>query len=141
MIERLIAGETILKEINQELTYGELDNSIENLWSVLFTTGYLPQRGMADGDKYYLVIPNCEIKKLFIRQIREWFRYQAGSDRKTLDRFCNAFSDGDGALIEELFNDYLWNTISIRDTAAPNEKKTFIMEFFLESLAFRMTGL
>ena len=122
-IERLIAGETILKEINQELTYGELDNSIENLWSVLFTTGYLTQRGMADGDKYYLVIPNYEIKKLFIRQIREWFRYQTGSDRKTLDRFCNAFPDGDGALIEELFNDYLWNTISIRDTAAPNEKK------------------
>ena len=81
-IERLIAGETILKEINQELTYGELDNSIENLWSVLFTTGYLTQRGMADGDKYYLVIPNYEIRKLFIRQIREWFRYQAGSDRK-----------------------------------------------------------
>ena len=122
-IERLIAGETILKEINQELTYGELDNSIENLWSVLFTTGYLTQRGRADGDKYYLVIPNYEIKKLFIRQIREWFRYQAGSDRKTLDKFCNAFPEGDGALIEELFNDYLWNTISIRDTAAPNEKK------------------
>ena len=122
-IECLIAGETILKEINQELTYGELDNSIENLWSVLFTTGYLTQRGRADGDKYYLVIPNYEIKKLFIRQIREWFRYQAGSDRKTLDKFCNAFPEGDGALIEELFNDYLWNTISIRDTAAPNEKK------------------
>lgn len=122
-IERLIAGEMILKEINQELTYGELDNSIENLWSVLFTTGYLTQRGRADGDKYYLVIPNYEIKKLFIRQIREWFRYQAGSDRKTLDKFCNAFPEGDGALIEELFNDYLWNTISIRDTAAPNEKK------------------
>ena len=122
-IERLIGGEMILKEINQELTYGELDNSIENLWSVLFTTGYLTQRGRADGDKYYLVIPNYEIKKLFIRQIREWFRYQAGSDRKTLDKFCNAFSDGDGALIEELFNDYLWNTISIRDTAVSNEKK------------------
>ena len=57
---------------------------------------------MADGDKYYLVIPNYEIRKLFIRQIREWFRYQAGSDRKTLDKFCNAFPDGDGELIEEL---------------------------------------
>lgn len=122
-IERLISGECIEKEIVEELTYNELDKSIENLWSVLFTTGYLTQRGMAEGDKYYLVIPNYEIKKLFIRQIREWFRYQTGSDRKTLDRFCNAFPDGDGALIEELFNDYLWNTISIRDTAAPNEKK------------------
>ena len=122
-IERLIAGEMILKEINQELTYGELDNSIENLWSVLFTTGYLTQRGLVEGDKYCLVIPNYEIRKLFIRQIREWFRYQAGSDRKTLDKFCNAFPDGDGELIEELFNDYLWNTISIRDTAARNERK------------------
>ena len=122
-IERLIAGETIVKEIRQELTYSELDNSIENLWSVLFTTGYLTQRGMAEGDKYYLAIPNYEIKKLFIRQIREWFQYQAGSDRKTLDKFCSAFPDGDAARIEEIFNDYLWNTISIRDNAVPYDRK------------------
>ena len=122
-IERLIAGETIAKEIRQELTYSELDNSIENLWSVLFTTGYLTQRGMAEEDKYYLAIPNYEIKKLFIRQIREWFQYQAGSDRKTLDKFCSAFPDGDAARIEEIFNDYLWNTISIRDNAVPYDRK------------------
>lgn len=122
-IERLIAGETIVKEIRQELTYSELDNSIENLWSVLFTTGYLTQRGMAEGDKYYLAIPNYEIKKLFIRQIREWFQYQAGNDRKTLDKFCNAFPDGDAAQIEEIFNDYLWNTISIRDNSVPYDRK------------------
>ncbi len=122
-IERLIAGETIVKEIRQELTYSELDNSIENLWSVLFTTGYLTQRGMAEEDKYYLAIPNYEIKKLFIRQIREWFQYQAGSDRKTLDKFCSAFPDGDTARIEEIFNDYLWNTISIRDNAVPYDRK------------------
>ncbi len=122
-IERLIAGETIVKEIRQELTYSELDNSIENLWSVLFTTGYLTQRGMAEEDKYYLAIPNYEIKKLFIRQIREWFQYQAGSDRKTLDKFCSAFPDGDAARIEEIFNDYLWNTISIRDNAVPYDRK------------------
>ena len=122
-IERLIAGETIVKEIRQELTYSELDNSIENLWSVLFTTGYLTQRGMAEEDKYYLAIPNYEIKKLFIRQIREWFQYQAGSDRKTLDKFCSAFPDGDAARIEEIFNDYLWNTISIRDNTVPYDRK------------------
>ena len=122
-IERLIAGETIVKEIRQELTYSELDNSIENLWSVLFTTGYLTQRGMAEEDKYYLAIPNYEIKKLFIRQIREWFQYQAGNDRKTLDKFCNAFPDGDAAQIEEIFNDYLWNTISIRDNSVPYDRK------------------
>ena len=122
-IERLIDGETIIKEIRQELTYSELDSSIDNLWSVLFTTGYLTQRGVAGDDKYYLAIPNCEIRKLFIRQIREWFNQKTRDDGKTLDRFCEAFANGDSALIQELFNDYLWSTISIRDTAAAEGKK------------------
>lgn len=73
-IERLIAGEEIIKEIYQELTYNESDNNIENLWSVLFTTGYLTQRGPAGEDKYRLVIPNQEIRKLFIKQIRNCHR-------------------------------------------------------------------
>ena len=122
-IERLIAGETIVKEIRQELTYGELDSSIENLWSVLFTTGYLTSRGRIDGDKYALAIPNYEIRKLFIQQIREWFRNQTIKDKKTLDKFCKAFPEQDAEQIEELFNDYLWNTISIRDTASRKEQR------------------
>ena len=122
-IERLIAGETIVKEIRQELTYGELDSSIENLWSVLFTTGYLTSRGRIDGEKYALAIPNYEIRKLFIRQIREWFRDQTIKDKKTLDKFCKAFPEQDAEQIEELFNDYLWNTISIRDTASRKEQR------------------
>lgn len=122
-IERLIAGETIVKEIRQELTYGELDSSIENLWSVLFTTGYLTSRGRIDGDKYALAIPNYEIRKLFIQQIREWFRNQTIKDKKTLDKFCKAFPEQDAERIEELFNDYLWNTISIRDTASRKEQR------------------
>ena len=122
-IERLIAGETIVKEIRQELTYGELDSSIENLWSELFTTGYLTSRGRIDGDKYALAIPNYEIRKLFIQQIREWFRNQTIKDKKTLDKFCKAFPEQDAEQIEELFNDYLWNTISIRDTASRKEQR------------------
>ena len=122
-IERLIAGETIVKEIRQELTYGELDSSIENLWSVLFTTGYLTSRGRIDVDKYALAIPNYEIRKLFIQQIREWFRNQTIKDKKTLDKFCKAFPEQDAEQIEELFNDYLWNTISIRDTASRKEQR------------------
>ena len=122
-IERLIAGETIVKEIRQELTYGEMDSSIENLWSVLFTTGYLTSRGRIDGDKYALAIPNYEIRKLFIQQIREWFRNQTIKDKKTLDKFCKAFPEQDAEQIEELFNDYLWNTISIRDTASRKEQR------------------
>ena len=122
-IERLIAGEEIIKEIHQDLTYSELDNSIENLWSVLFTTGYLTQRGRAGEDKYRLAIPNQEIRRLFIKQIREWFKQKTGSDRKTLDTFCEAFPEKNVEKIEELFSNYLWNTISIRDTAVANEKK------------------
>mgnify|MGYP000450066000 FL=1 len=92
-----------MKEIRQELTYGELDSSIENLWSVLFTTGYLTSRGRIDGDKYALAIPNYEIRKLFIQQIREWFRNQTIKDKKTLDKFCKAFPEQDAERIEELF--------------------------------------
>ena len=122
-IERLIAGEEIRKEVHQELTYSELDSTIENLWSVLFTTGYLTSRGRAEGEQLRLVIPNKEIRNLFIRQIREWFQDTVKKDTPKLDRFCNAFPAGNASLIENLFNEYLWNTISIRDTAAPYGKK------------------
>ena len=118
-IEQLIAGETITKEIRQELTYNELDTTIDNLWSVLFTTGYLTQRGRMEGEgkKYRLAIPNRELRELFVSQIREWFKESVGKDRKTLDNFCEAFLQKDTATIQNLFGDYLWSTISIRDTA------------------------
>lgn len=122
-IERLIAGEYIEKEISQELTYEELDDKIENLWSVLFTTGYLTQQGRTDDDRYRLAIPNKEIRNLFIKKVREWFRDVSKNDGKALDEFCNAFIQKDSQKIEQLFGDYLWNTISIRDTAVAKEKK------------------
>jgi hypothetical protein len=122
-IERLIAGETIVKEIRQELTYSELDSTINNLWSVLFTTGYLTQRGREDGKKYRLAIPNKEIRELFVEQIREWFYAATENDTPKLDAFCDAFPAGDAATIESLLNDYLWNTISVRDTAVAKERK------------------
>lgn len=125
-IERLIAGETITKEIRQELTYNELDKSIENLWSVLFTTGYLTQRERVDNKRYKLAIPNREIRELFISQIREWFYDTTLENTSKLDKFCGAFPAKDADTIEELFNDYLWNTISIRDTAvAKSQKENF----------------
>jgi len=124
-VESLIAGDEVIKEIHQELTYNELDQSIENLWSVLFTTGYLTQRGRVDGRKYRLAIPNREIKELFELQIREWFQEKSSEDVKKLDKLCMAFPDGDAETIEDLFNDYLWNTISIRDTAVKGRKENF----------------
>lgn len=122
-IERLIAGEYIEKEISQELTYEELDDKIENLWSVLFTTGYLTQQGRTDDDIYRLAIPNKEIRNLFIKKVREWFRDASKNDGKALEEFCNAFIQKNSQKIEQLFGDYLWNTISIRDTAVAKEKK------------------
>ena len=122
-IERLIAGEYIEKEISQELTYEELDDKIENLWSVLFTTGYLTQQGRTDDDRYRLAIPNKEIRNLFIKKVREWFRDASKNDGKALEEFCNAFIQKNSQKIEQLFGDYLWNNISIRDTAVAKEKK------------------
>ena len=122
-IESLIAGEAIPKAVLQELTYSELDSSIQNLWSVLFTTGYLTKRGKSQGDILSLVIPNLEIHKIFKTQIYEWFRETAANDTAKLDALCQAFADGNAPLAEQHFNSYLKKTISIRDTNVPKAKK------------------
>ena len=122
-IECLIAGESIEKDVVSEITYDELDKSIENLWSVLFTTGYLTHNGYTESGKYRLVIPNREVRNLFVKKIREWFSDVSRNDGKTLEEFCSAFVDKDSEKIEQIFGDYLWNTISIRDTAVAKEKK------------------
>lgn len=141
-IERLIAGEYIEKEISQEPTYDEIDKSIANLWSVLFTTGYLTKQGVTDDGKVRLSIPNREIKNLFIKKIREWFSDTTANDGKTLEQFCNAFVDKDTEKIEELFGDYLWNTISIRDTAVAKDKKeNFYHGILLGLLGYKASWL
>ena len=141
-IERLIAGEYIEKEISQELTYDEIDKSIANLWSVLFTTGYLTKHGMTDDGKVRLSIPNREIKNLFIKKIREWFSDTTANDGKTLEKFCNAFVEKDTEKIEQLFGDYLWNTISIRDTAiAKDKKENFYHGILLGLLGYKSSWL
>ena len=141
-IERLIAGESVEREISQELTYDELDKNIENLLSVLFTTGYLTHQGRAEDDKYRLVIPNKEIRNLFIKKIREWFSDTSRRDGKTLEEFCNAFVNKDTSKIEQLFGDYLWNTISIRDTAAAKvRKENFYHGILLGLLGYKASWL
>lgn len=141
-IERLIAGEYIEKEISQELTYDEMDKSIANLWSVLFTTGYLTKQGVTDDGKVRLSIPNREIKNLFIKKIREWFSDTTANDGKTLQQFCNAFVEKNTEKIEELFGDYLWNTISIRDTAVAKDKKeNFYHGILLGLLGYKASWL
>lgn len=141
-IERLIAGEDIEKDISQELTYDEVDKSIENLWSVLFTTGYLTHKGCTESGRYRLAIPNKEVRNLFIRKIREWFSDVTRNDGKTLEEFCNAFVDRDPGKIEQIFGDYLWNTISIRDTATAKAKKeNFYHGILLGLLGYKASWL
>ena len=115
-IEALLAGEEIIKEIHQELTYPEMYRSLENVWSLLFMTGYLTQRGRVDAKRYKLAIPNLEIRDIFETQIMEYFKESVAKDGDTLSRFCDALKNGEETRVGEIFESYLKKTISIRDT-------------------------
>ena len=122
-LDQLVNGLSVIKEIKQELTYRELYDSIENLWSVLFTTGYLTKRREVGFHTYELVIPNQEIRLIFTKQILSWFQEEARKDAPTLDAFCEAFCAGEPEKIGRMFTEYLQSTISIRDTAIRKDKK------------------
>ena len=122
-IEQLIAGNAIEKSIRLELTYDEIDNSIDNLWSVLFTTGYLTQVGKAVDGVYRLVIPNKEVREVFVFQIQEWFRQTIVEDAKPMQELCRAFLDGDAEKIQKHLTQILGRMISILDTKARDEQK------------------
>ena len=121
-IERLINGEAIEKNVRLELTYNEIDDSIDNLWSVLFTTGYLTQDGETDDGKLRLVIPNREVREVFILQIQEWFRKTFVRDNKPMRDFCQAFQTGDAETIQKHLNLVMTRMISILDTKARDDQ-------------------
>ena len=122
-IERLIAGEAIEKAVRLELTYGEIDNSIDNLWSVLFTTGYLTQAGRVERGVYKLIIPNREVREVFVFQIQEWFKNTVVRDEKPMQAFCQAFLDGNAEEIQRRLTIILGKMISILDTKAKDDQK------------------
>lgn len=125
-IERLIHGESIEKAIRLELTYDEIDTTIDNLWSVLFTTGYLTQTCRAEKEIYSLKIPNKEIKEVFVLQIQEWFKNIIQKDTRPLQNFCASFLDGNIEEIQNYLTHTLSNMISILDTKArDNQKENF----------------
>lgn len=115
-MEALIDGKEVEKEIHEDLTYHEIYDSVNHLWSMLFMTGYLTRQESADGDRYKLVIPNLEIRSIFIRQIMAMFKKEVSKDGKLLESFCNALEQGNAAEVEKLFSSYLKKSISIRDT-------------------------
>ncbi len=122
-IESLVAGETIEKKIREDLTYPEMYRTIDNLWSLLFMTGYLTQRGQPRGRVMRLAIPNLEVRDVFVNQILESFDESVRADTDTLNRFCAALRDGDADTVEQLFTRYLERSISIRDNAVPDDRK------------------
>lgn len=122
-IEGLVAGECIIKELHQELTYEDMYQTINNIWSVLFTTGYLTQRGRSEGNIFRLVIPNREIRNIFTTQIMQLFRENVKKDGELLNRFCEALENGNIESAEKCFGEYLRKTISIRDTSVRKEMK------------------
>ena len=122
-IERLIAGESIEKQIRLDLTYDEIDSSIENLWSVLFTTGYLTHTEISEEGTYKLVIPNKEVREVFKLQIQEWFKKSIFSNTEQLQSFWNAFEEGNTDGMEKYLNRVLSNSVSVFDTKTQNGEK------------------
>ena len=124
-VEELLNGGQITKRIKQELTYSEIDDSIENVWSVLYATGYLTGKHMeqADADIFMLWVPNGEIRKLFYELAEDWFREVTRSDTPKITGFCAAFPAGDAMTIQEMLEDYLWDSISVRDMAVRKKMK------------------
>lgn len=137
-IETLIAGETVVREIREDLTYNKLYDSIDHIWSVLFTTGYLTQRGRLGENRYLLAIPNMEIRNIFKSQIMDLFKASVAKDGNTLCAFCNALQTGDAAGVERLFTEYLSRTVSIRDTFVRKPtKENFFHGILLGILGFK----
>lgn len=139
-IEQLVNGGTIRKRIKQELTYRDLDSSIENLWSVLFTTGYLTQRGQDDEYMTGLVIPNREVRWIYEEQIQDWFREETRKDVLKLENLGRAFEENDTETIEKEFTSYLRKTISIRDTNTKKKMKENFYHGILLGLFAGMNG-
>ena len=122
-VAQLINGGSIIKAIRQELTYREVEESIDNIWSVLYSTGYLTCRRRVPGKKMELALPNREVRELFIDLVKDWFEATTRADSGRISRFCTAFPAGDADTIQEMLGDYLWDSISVRDTAVRRNMK------------------
>lgn len=137
-LERLVNGGLVQKEINQELTYKELYDSIDNLWSTLFMTGYLTYRGEPDGKRYNLIVPNREIRNIITDHILKMFKDKIKNDGKTLNAFCDALLNQEAEKVEQLFTEYMRKTISIRDTFVQKPtKENFYHGLLLGILGFK----
>lgn len=121
-IERLVAGESVTKRIRLDLTYDEIENSIDNVWSVLFTTGYLTNIGNPESGVYELVIPNREVHEEFVLQIQEWFQRSVAKE-ESMPEFSKAILEADAEGLQKQLNVIMSRMISVLDTKAREEQK------------------
>ena len=139
-IEQLIAGNAVEKRIRSDLTYDEIDNSIDNIWSVLFTTGYLTRLGKAENGVYKLIIPNQEVREVFVLQIREWFNQTVANNRASTDKINQGFLEGEVETIQQELTMFLGETISVFDTKARNEEKEIFYHGILLGILKNYSG-
>ena len=114
-IERLIAGETVTKALNEQLTHNEIDKNIENIWSLLYMTGYLTAVDYPDGNRYQLRIPNREVREIYMKQVLAWFEEKASAETEKLTNLYAAFETGDTETITDILNEQLLDTVSFYD--------------------------
>lgn len=136
-LEQLVAGETLVKRIEENLTYSDLYDSVDNIWSVLFTTGYLTCQGITQQGDYQLCIPNMEIRSIFVSQIIKWFEEETRKEPLKLEALCDAVQRGDAQTFQNSLTEYLRKTISIRDTAVKSPKENFYHGILLGLLSHR----
>ena len=137
-LERLVNGGAVQKNISQELTYKELYGSMDNIWSALFMTGYLTQRGESEENQYNLVIPNQEIRNIITEHIMGLFKEDVSKDGQMVNEFCNALASGEADIVEKLFTEYMKKTISVRDTfVRKSTKENFYHGILLGILSFK----
>lgn len=137
-LEQLVNGETVQKEINQNLTYKEMYSSMDHLWSMLFMTGYLTQRGRAEGNRYDLAVPNREIRNIITEHILTMFKESVEKDGEMVNEFCSALLQGEPNEVERIFTEYINKTISVRDTFVRKPtKENFYHGILLGILSFK----
>lgn len=137
-LERLVSGNVVRKRINETITYKELYSTIDNLWSTLFMTGYLTQRGSEDDGRYRLVIPNREIRNIVTDNILSLFQDEVKKDGQMANAFCQALMEGKEKEVERLLTAYMGKTISIRDTFVRKSiKENFYHGILLGILSFK----
>lgn len=139
-IEQLIVGEAVEKRIRLDLTYDEIDNSIDNLWSVLFTTGYLTKNGDVENGMYRLIIPNKEVREVFLLQIHDWFDQVVANDHASTEKINRGFLEGKTDDIQRELTMFLGETISVLDTKARNEEKEIFYHGILIGILKNYSG-